>query len=447
MLLLLDHNKLNRKLRIITVWFLLFFIIRIPQTTAQDKLDFDADGVSDPVIINSTFAGDSLEWSFQSSSKKTTVALNSFGSVSDLAVPGRWTQTTQAEQAVVSKLASGALEWKVYSVNQQEKTVEFGQGNGYVVAGADLNNNGYQDAIFISFGRTKQRSLEWHIALDLFSTFPAEPFAIRLGTNQDIPFFFNPDGLGDCIGVVHIENKISPDVIASTPSVIATCQNVVNSTQRVFSLPPLGGKTATLLPLPQENGLDNLLIVRRSQYIVVDSNGVEIIKGRLRTQGAAIVGNFVKDVPGFELALRSGRTNAVPVLNPLLRQATTFTLPGGAIFDDTMIQPVGNYSLPPFFSETANCSRFEKSGAKGKEFQLITDADQNIAVEARRMYTSIVVEVDSKKSYQLSYIKSNGKNGGLWSSRKPPLSTLIKKGLLVATINEQRSCWQFDGTF
>jgi hypothetical protein len=380
-----------------------------------------------------------FSWSALEEHQNRSSNLGTLGKIGDIPIPGVWNTPGKTDIGSVHQEKDGSLTWSVQGEAGTTRSISFGSTPAKVVVGADVDGSGFADAIILTNANPTGASnppLQWHVRTDPFA--PAgvsKDFEFSFGRRNDTPFFFNPDGARDLLGVV------------SSRKVEGKVYDMVTETVTTIALPRVALKTDKIYPIRSSAGVDNLVIIRKLEYWIIDSTGREITQGKLRTQGNIVIGNYNSSLAGDEIGIRSGRTGAVPILNPELRGATTFFPSEGVLVDAIEFAHFGPYRLSPIARFINQCSRIEDSTTpRGREFKTLTDARGGLLIQTRRLFSKLEVETDSGVVYPLTFWKSDGEKGGIWSGKDFLLSKILPLGKVVGTINDERTCWIYTGS-
>ena len=396
--------------------------------------DINGDGVDELLVIELTSDGKFSWLAMGENQTNFATPLSSLGVIGDIAIPGSWNEVDYTSIGVVHQEKSGSLTWTIQSKDGTKMSMSFGSQPATIITAADIDGSGLADAIVLTTTNatsTRNSKLQWFVRTDPFGpSHLSQEFTFSLGTRDDTIFFLNPDGARDRLGLVS-SNKPEGETY-----------DVLTNTSSPLPIPKIALKTNKIYPIRSSSGVDNLIVIRKLEYWIIDSTGQEIVQGKLRTQGNAVIGNYVSTLSGDEIAIRSGRGGAVPILNPELRTATTFFPKDGVLLDTIQIGRFGPYRLPPASQYTYQCSRIEdRATIRGREFKTTFTGKGELAIQTRRLFSKVEIETESGTVYPLTFWKSDGKKGGIWRGYGFTLSKILPLGKVVGTINDERTCW------
>jgi hypothetical protein len=386
--------------------------------------------------------GDQYEWSSYHYQANTEHLINygTLGRIGDVLIPGRWLQTTRISPGVIHQERDGSLRWKILDEDGSIESATIGNSPAQVLIGADLDGSGLWDAaMIVSSSQNVTESepeLKWMIVTDPFGPDlkNIREYRFNFGNRGDLPFIVNPDGKQDLLGIRNKAEKTTKLYKLSSKEIIE------------LELPKIAYKVNEIIPINEsDTRISNLLFLRGLQYWLFNPTSQELRSGKLRTQGQTMVGNIVSEYVGDEIASRQGIGNAVPVLNPFSREATTF-FPGQGV-------------LPPLFSFNnfgphitneiyrsilKTCTSIEDSKTSGKrsKLNLFINGRGRVLVKAHKFFEKIEIFTDKQMIYPLEFLRVYEKQGGIWQSlyfSKKDLET-TEGVIIIGTINKERTC-------
>lgn len=415
-----------------SVLYCLLLLLTIPFSSFAD---INGNGIDELIII--TIANDgSFLWESLEEHEPASSNLGKLGQLGDIPIPGVWNALWKTSIGVVHQEKDGSLTWSIQTEDGTVQSIAFGKAPARIISGADVDGSGFTDAIVVTTANptgSRNSPLQWQVRLDPFSPSKAsKDLLFSYGRRNNTLFFFNPDGSRDLLGA------LSPN------SSNAKLFDTLTETETEIPLPRVTLKTDKIYPTRSSSDGENLLIIRQVEYWIVDRNGKQIVQGQMRNQGSIVLGDYNSALAGEEIGVRSGRTGAVPILNPELRGATTFFPPDGLLIDTINIDYFGPYRLSPAVLYNNKCSRIEDTTTRnGREFKTFKNSRGEVFIQTRRLFSRLAVETVDGVVYPLKFWKSDGEKGGIWRGNGFSLSALMPLGQVVGIINDERTCWNY----
>jgi len=397
--------------------------------------DISGNGIDELITVSIENDG-SFSWSALEEYQESSSNLGTLGKIGDIPIPGKWNNPRKTSIGIIHQKRNGSLMWTVRDENGTMQSVSFGKTPTQIMTGADVDGSGFTDAIIVSTpnpASARNSVLQWQVLLDPFAPSSAlKHLQFSFSRRDSTFFFFNLDGSRDLLGAV------SPEDLN------ARLYDTLTETVATIPLPKIALKTDKIYPIRAPNGVDNLIIIRKLEYWIIDRTGNEIAQGKLRNQGTIVTGDYNSLLAGDEIGVRSGRTGAVPILNPELRGATTLFPTDGLLVDAIATDHFGPYRLSSAALYNNQCSRIEDTTTRrGREFKTITNSKGELLIQTRRLFSRLEVESVNGVAYPLKFLKSDGEQGGIWRGDGFSLSSVMPLGKVVGTINDERTCWNY----
>jgi len=130
--------------------FVFCFLISLPPGTLQ-ALDFDRDGMDDPIIVRPDQNKD-LVWNILSSESDYSQISPieggaAFGKIGDHLAPATWLGGENPQIGYVRVTDAGVIQWRI--LGNSAHATNFGDAGDTAIAGGDFNGNGYADAAIL----------------------------------------------------------------------------------------------------------------------------------------------------------------------------------------------------------------------------------------------------------------------------------------------------------
>lgn len=315
--------------------------ISVYPAIAAPQIDFDADGLDDFLSV-AIGTDQALTWSFRASSTGATAELPPLGKQGDNLAPGLWRTGHGSERVILSRDASTNTIWTL----EGSESFILGTGAGVAIAGADVDNSGLLDAIFVS---KRDGKLVWNVLLDPFSTSPAGGTAIpeiEFGSDQESPFFASPLGTGDWLATLN------------GTSAVITLRNPFSIEERTLTVGAALASLGRPVPIAQPDGIDLLAFTDRAGGTTVvravRMDGTMGAKNRLAAAETVIAGDFSRDYPGEEIAIQSARN--FKGYNPSSKKRINVRFAAKIPVDSVNINEYGGAAADPGFG---SCVGFE----------------------------------------------------------------------------------------
>lgn len=299
------------------------------RSDASEVCDFDGDGMSEFVIVNSNERG-LYDWiAFNPRTGSVKAVAQDLGSNFSKLIPGNWTNQGRAVAAVVDPVGPNPLDrasWTIKSLDYlggAAVTKQLGRPGDIIIQGGDYDGNGITDSLILK-RTTGMLGLRVNYFLSSYNgnNLGKERLYKALGAPfKDTNFFFSPDGYSDYLAVFQ-RSRSGNRILRLKP---------FTDSPQATDVGVLPGGVAGPVALKQGAGRADLLafyVARNGQTLVVVKNlsGREIIKTPVAGSDGVVVGDFLSDV-GWEVAVQDG--DSVTILNPVTHVSRTVLRPSG----------------------------------------------------------------------------------------------------------------------
>lgn len=333
------------------------------QALALPRNDVNGDGYSDPTLI-AIGDGGALNWTSVSGPTATQIKQQSgFGKVGDNITLAPWYTPGAANYGVVT-LRSSKIVWRALTAEGQISERQFGKSGDTALSGADFDDNGIADAALIT---SKSTGLTWTISRNLFK--PSTQTIrvrirgrwvnqklpnivnIRFGSSGETPFFADPAGKGDWLGIVRAGDRS-----------ISYFQPFKRRT-RNFKLNGFAAGELGALPLKQSGVPDKLLFPIRgaesTTFYLTSFTGSLISQFSIAATGDILVGNFT-DNSRPQVAVQSTDGNFI-VYTPETNTTNSVAYGAGIAVDSININLMS--TVPPTPTPTGRSRNYVNNPA------------------------------------------------------------------------------------
>ena len=304
----------------------------ISDVYAIEHTDFDGDGKSDFAFITVKQDG-ALNWQKLDvvTQDQNIQSLNSFGFNGNHLAVGNWITTSSIDFGVISLKKDNKLTWKIQPRNLPIQEFKLGDSKSTAISGADLNGNGFTDAIVVN--DVSGSRLKWSLLLDPLSSAPSKRQQIIFGKKGDIPFYFNTDGFEDKIAILRKGKDGSKEIVYRALNSSKT-KSIKLGRSSIFKNRPA--------PLKDTNGKDLLVFsINRGNNTLLsiyNSLGKRIAKGEYNHKGELLVGNYNTNLSGEELGIYDTTDGTFGVVGKSLKDFQSFAYIRGVVpFDEVNI--------------------------------------------------------------------------------------------------------------
>lgn len=303
---------------------------RVAEAQRTSPADFDADGISDFVLISSS--GNILSWSAFKADGSSQQSLGQFGRLGHDIALGDWLGAGIPQPATVS-VTRNKIVWRIFS-GGASTAQEFGSAGETALAGGDFNNDGIADAVTVVRNGSK---LRWRIHQSLFTNSAAAPLEVSFGRPKDLYFFYNPDGAGDRLASITRRGAKAFTIRYVNPA------NGRISRKQVEQTIPSGQFRQRPLPLRLSNGKDALAFFQKqakaTRFSLLRAVKKAPQRFRIDATGDILVGNFAGE-SGEEIAVQN--ESGFRLFNPGAKKHQFVAAPAGIAVDEVNINQVGS---------------------------------------------------------------------------------------------------------
>jgi hypothetical protein len=274
-------------------------------------------------------ADQSIVWNTVNPTDSSEAPVSSgFGSNGDMALFGSFVTAGTDHFGVVTATLEKRNNWRVIdSSGNLVDEREFGTTANKILAGADFDNNGIIDPIFL--GKVGS-SLRWRVALNLFGGGDGSITSRKHGDSADSTqaFFANLYGDGDWLGIVKkLPNNIHHQI---------QLRKLTTGQLRQINVLKNGAAADTIFGVADGSGVDLLAFVRnvsggKTRVRFINSSGQLVHSYLFDVQGTVIKGDYDVADPGEEVAIQSGAT--ILTYNPNSDATNTFTASSDILVD------------------------------------------------------------------------------------------------------------------
>jgi hypothetical protein len=329
-----------------------------------------------------------LRWYGLPSIEELPIEIGSIGKIGDHLAPGNWRMSGVTEPGFIHVANDGIANWNIRSINNEPNvTFTLGKNLSTVVSGADLDGNNIGDAISVS---SKNGRLQWDIIVNPgISSSELSLRTIYFGKEQDKPFFFAPQydtkkGARDAIAVVRGNSILYRFIDSKTVSRIPLRRSWAQNFTQVPE--PLKRRTV---------GRDSLVFQmvsgENTQFVTATSSANSWGRVRWRrttpisTKGIVVVGDYLADEEGEEVAIRDVNEGLIQVKNLFTGASTSVFAPAGILFDSININVLNR------IDESHNPSRITPSPLKWPECPKFDDIRGGFLVLPGKNFPSVKV--------------------------------------------------------
>lgn len=301
----------------------------VSKSHATPICDFDGDGMSEFVVVNTNQQG-TYDWStYNPRSGSVRIVAQDLGSPSSKLIPGNWVNSGQAVAAVVDPVGPGPLDrasWTLKSLDYLGGVAvskSLGRSGDIIILGGDYDGNGITDSLILkkTTGMLGLR-VNYFLASYNGNNLGKERLYKALGAPfRDNNFYFSPDGRADYLAVLKRDSR-GAHVLRLKP---------FTDTPRAFNLGKLPSGARGPLPLKQAEGQPDQLLfyaIRNGQtHLVVKTlAGRDVYNATISGTEGVVVGDYFADY-GWEIGVQSG--DSVTVVNPRTKSSRLVLRPSG----------------------------------------------------------------------------------------------------------------------
>ena len=301
---------------------------------AANSCDFDADGMSEFVVVNSNGAG-YYDWqTFNPRSGRSATLINGFGNAASKLIPGNWVSSDQAVAAIVDPVSagpSGRATWSVKSNDQYggssySYSRKLGRPGDIIILGGDYDGNGITDSLILK-QTTGKLGLRVNYFLSSYNgnNLGKERLYKALGAPfRDKNFFVSPDGNIDYLGVIQKSAGANNRILLLKPFTDSP------STLSIGALPAGAQGPLALKQSPGHSDFLAFYTQSRSGTNVVVKNlsGSTVGSMQLHGNGSVLVGDYLAD-RGYEIAVQG--SGSIEIYNPNTKKVVAVTPPSGML--------------------------------------------------------------------------------------------------------------------
>jgi hypothetical protein len=279
------------------------------------------------VSINSS--DQSIAWRSVNPTNSSQVTVSpGFGSNGDIALFGPFVTAGADHFGVVTATLEKKNNWRLIdSSGNLVDEREFGTTANKILAGADIDNNGVIDPIFL--GKTGS-SLRWRVALNLFGGGDGTITSRKHGDYAEASqaFFANLYGDGDWLGIIRrLPNNTHYQV---------QLRKLTTGQLRQINVLKNGAAGESVFGVADNSGNDLLTFVRnitgeKTRLRFINSTGQLVASHIFDLQGTIVKGDYDVTDPGEEVGIQSGST--ILTYNPFSDATNTFTVSSNILVD------------------------------------------------------------------------------------------------------------------
>lgn len=290
--------------------------------------DFDADGISDSVIVSESEGG--LSWGAKLSSDSSSSLLGTVGQLGDEVAMADWLGTGKPQIGVVyGNSFTGLMEWVIKDADGNELSENFGDADAIAISGGDYNGDGVADA---AVAHASGGKLRWSVQPSLFNDNAPAATEFVLGRKGEKPFFLNVDGTQDWAAVFRRSGR---------QAYLLRLRNVVTGEKRIVrGTGSVGNGRVSPVPLAGGSGTDKVMFASTdgtsTSIVIVDLAG-NLTSATIQASGDVVVGDFLV-AAGEEIAVYGD--DAVYIYSPETSQVTQIDAVDGIAVDEVNINAV-----------------------------------------------------------------------------------------------------------
>lgn len=305
--------------------------LHVRESHASPICDFDGDGMSELVVVNTSEKG-TYNWrAYNPRSGRIRIVAQGLGTQTSNLIPGNWLTPGQAVAAIVDPVGPNPQDRATWTLKSLDYlggiavSKKLGRSGDIIILGGDYDANGITDSLILkrTTGMLGLRA-NYFLASYNGNNLGKERLYKALGAPfQDSNFFFSPDGHADYLAVLSPSSR-GARVVQLKPFTDApqafTVGRLPSGTRGPLAIKQGSGRPDYLLFYAMRNG--------QTQLIVKNLAGHDIYNATVPAADGVLVGDYFDD-PGWEIGVQNG--DAVTVVNPHTKIPRLVLRPSGRL--------------------------------------------------------------------------------------------------------------------